>query len=872
MKETDVLSQLHTKRRSYSDLSRFLVTRTSEVPNFTLLLGAGCSVTSGIRTASELTSLWKEEIYKSAHPEVTTPTVEQINQYMARQESSWFVPNREYSCLFERRFDLPRQRRMFIEAEVADKNPSIGYAYLIKLVENGYLNTLFTTNFDDLINEAFFRFSDLRPIVCAHDSSVSSISITSKRPKIIKLHGDYLFDDIKSTVRETETLEENIKKKFSEFSREHGLIVAGYSGGDRSIMDVISHLLRSDDYFRHGIYWCFRKGERPSEDLLKLLWKDRVYFVEIDGFDELMAQLHRDAIGDKLPVETNLISDKPRRTVISFCRNEYLLSSNSEIIVRDIDKLKKLSERENFIDVIRSVTEKESSSSGGVENKMTDAEVGALISAKHKISMGDFDGAREQLQEAIKSASSWQAREEFLVVAVKNEESFGDLVAAVAIVDDLIKLDPREEAWLLWKANLLPSAELKKAVIDQAIGINPFSSDAWCDKAQLLVEEIEAGYGAIESLHVDACTAFKNSIAMNPSIDNRAWLKYFDYLAGTGKTFSRAKEELSELLTSGQNQDARQIDVLRASMTYIHAYDRSSRPEVDSLIEGVKKAKDAANRHNYFSYEILHLDVLEKFDRDSDLAAKITELSQNEVALKSPGFLYRRSKYHLKHHGDLQAAISDLESAIGIAHDSTYIIRLGLLYKYAKLSDKLRTLSEVNYKYLTPEERIRLLRFKAESEGDRKLELELARKIYSFKAFLSIQGVVDESHTLLLLGNYAAAEAVCKAALDKVGFNLTHAPLIINYELAKLRADGKLNKGRMGSIVTGCSDERAVACALYLLDDINQAKSKFIKLLQEDREFEFLASEWAVFQDSKGRDFLESCKADIKAKARRTAA
>jgi hypothetical protein len=59
----------------------------------------------------------------------------------------------------------------------------------------------------------FHQFSDLRPIVCAHDSAISSITITSKRPKIIKLHGDYLFDDIKSTVRETESLEENNKKE-----------------------------------------------------------------------------------------------------------------------------------------------------------------------------------------------------------------------------------------------------------------------------------------------------------------------------------------------------------------------------------------------------------------------------------------------------------------------------------------------------------------------------------------------------------------------------------------------------------------------------------------------------------------------------------
>ena len=872
MKEADVLSQLHAKRRSYSDLSRFLVTRTSEVPNFTLLLGAGCSVTSGIRTAYELTSLWKAEIYKSAHPEVVAPTAEQIDQYMTRQETSWFVPTREYSCLFERRFDLPRQRRMFIEAEVADKNPSIGYAYLIKLIEGGYLNTLFTTNFDDLINEAFFRFSDLRPIVCAHDSSVSSISITSKRPKIIKLHGDYLFDDIKSTVRETETLEENIKKKFSEFSREHGLIVVGYSGGDRSIMEVVNHLLRSDDYFRHGIYWCLRKGERPSEELLKLLWKDRVYFVEIDGFDELMAQLHRDAVGDKLPVETNVISDKPRRTVASFCRNEYLLASKSEIIARDIDRLKKLSEREKFIDVIRSVTEKESDSSGNVESKMTDSEVGELISAKHKVSMGDFEGARDKLKELISTASSWQAKEDFLVVAAKNEEKFGDPAAAVAIIDDLIKSDPREEAWLLWKANLLSDIAKKSLAIDQAIELNPFSSEAWCDKAQLLADKVEAGYEANEALNGEVCAAFKNSIRIDPSIDNSAWLKYSDYLVGPGKSFSCAKEELLGLLSSGQMQDARRTKVLRTAMNYIHAHSKQSKADVDALIVSVKEAKESANKHSFFKYEILHLDVLEKFDRNSELTEKIIELSQSEGAIKKPQFLYRRSRYNLRNNGDLRAAISDLEDAVSILQDPNYIIRLGVLYKYEKLSDKLQALSEVNARYLSPEERLKLVRFKAESEGNRKLELEIVRKINSSRAYESVQGVIDESHTLLMDGNHVGAEIVCRGALDRLGFNLSQAPLIINYEIARLRTDGKINKGRLGGVVTGCSNEHAVACALYLLDNISQSKEKFVMLLREDRELEFIMSEWAIFQDSKGRDFIESCKAEIKSISRKVAA
>jgi hypothetical protein len=191
--------------------------------------------------------------------------------------------------------------------------------------------------------------------VCAHDSAISSITITSKRPKIIKLHGDYLFDDIKSTVRETESLEENTKKKFVEFARDHGLIVVGYSGHDRSVMDVLQHLLKQDEYFKNGIYWCLREQEKPTDELVKLLWRDRAYWVNIDGYDEFMAQLYDECVGNVLPIDTALVSEKPREIISRFCDNLYLQSSSSAVVKRDLARLKQEQNREALVESLREV-------------------------------------------------------------------------------------------------------------------------------------------------------------------------------------------------------------------------------------------------------------------------------------------------------------------------------------------------------------------------------------------------------------------------------------------------------------------------------------------------------------------------------------
>ena len=177
----------------------------------------------------------------------------------------------------------------------------------MNLLRNEVFNTVFTTNFDDLLNESCYNFSsDVRPIVCAHDSSVKNIRITSKRPKIIKLHGDFLFDSIKNTSRELETLEVNMKEKFRQFAPEFGMIVIGYAGNDRSVMETISSLLSTEGNFPHGIYWCHLEGEEKnfSDYVEGLRRHQNFHTVAIKGFDEFMAEIY-DSMEQKLPNEVS---------------------------------------------------------------------------------------------------------------------------------------------------------------------------------------------------------------------------------------------------------------------------------------------------------------------------------------------------------------------------------------------------------------------------------------------------------------------------------------------------------------------------------------------------------------------------------------
>ncbi len=315
-------------KRDKTHLINLIGRRSNETPNFALLIGAGASVSSGVKTASQMIVEWRRQLYEQSK------SSEPFEEWLQKQD--WHEDEEEYSILFEKVCDQRSQRRIYIEECVKDAKPSWGYIYLANIIAHNCFNVIFTPNFDDLLNEACFLYADLRPIVCAHDSAVADIRVTSARPKIIKLHGDFLYDSIKNTVRETEALENNMRDKFMQFAREYGLVVVGYGGNDRSIMDTLEMVLRSEGHFPNGLYWCRRKEDKASKKLVRLMRRENTYWVEIEGFDEFMAELHR-GLGLTLP---NAVRDPYKATTERL--NTFILPKaevKHPIIKEDITKL-----------------------------------------------------------------------------------------------------------------------------------------------------------------------------------------------------------------------------------------------------------------------------------------------------------------------------------------------------------------------------------------------------------------------------------------------------------------------------------------------------------------------------------------------------
>ena len=852
------LDQLEGKRRSYADVSRFVGSRSAGTANYSLLLGAGCSISSNVKSASQLISEWREAVFARLCP-AEPYSEEKAVEYLTKNHAGWYNPQREYASLFEKNFDLPRQRRMFVEKEVAGKAPNLGYAYLVRLIEEGFFNTVFTTNFDDLINESFFQFSQTRPIVCAHDSGIGSITVTSKRPKVIKLHGDYLFDDIKATVRETESLEDNTRKKFMEFCRDFGLIVVGYAGHDRSIMDVLQHLLRSDDYFKSGVYWCLRKGDHPSDELVKLLWRDRVYFVEIDGFDELMASLHGDLVGSSLPIDSGVVTNKPKHIIKGFCENPYLNDSPSEIIRRDLDRLRRRGDREELFSVLRDAREDSPEKERASVDIMSERDLATILDIKNFVSTGDFDTARARIRRELESRPSKLLSKELSELRIRVEELAGDLGAAVTAVDWLIEDDPKESEHYIRKTYLTVDHEERLRILEIAESLDRYNYRLYARRAKCCMDAYNAGLvpgraDLLRRIEEDLEKCFQ----LEPGPRNEMWREAAAFYSQCGFSKDVFRTKLDSLVERCEKFGPWRIVTLRVRLERWSRYKQDRRSEESrQLLEDIATAKLKSAKSLHSAYEWVHLDALRDLDRKDDLSRRLSELAVIPDLAETREYYRRKADFLTRFNGDMQGAVSALRSAAKLKFVLSDVIRLcSLLEAMGDGKGILDVISEYSSR-LSSLEKCLLKRMQLIASND--IEGALAQLRSSFtKRLVSSSHKVAEVHDLLILGRNAEAGGIAKEILEAGNWNKTEfGELIVNYELALVRQGQSVNRKRLSELVDVAQNDSIKACANYLLGEVAKAKEAFVGEIRDDREKRFIIPKWAIFNDARGRAFIE---------------
>lgn len=336
-----------------------------------LLLGAGASVESGVPSAADCIWDWKKEIFLSQNPvlvdnytNIKLDSVRFVIQKWLDNQNIYPALNsdEEYSFYAQKAYLIDDDRRKYFQHLIDGKKPSLGYHLISMLAEKNLFKSVWTTNFDGLMVKCAHQY-DITPIEITLESVERIYRNDVKRELLcVALHGDYKYGKLKNTAVELDAQNDVFAEAINHELINHDLIVLGYSGRDKSLMEALRNAYASRGTGK--LFWC-GYGDGPNESVKELIeYVNEVgrvaYYVPTDGFDKTIYSLARHCmsedkifiqnieklkqkLGSKIDISTNgfvsgdIIINKIADTnvfPISFAKNCYQL----EILYSDNEK------------------------------------------------------------------------------------------------------------------------------------------------------------------------------------------------------------------------------------------------------------------------------------------------------------------------------------------------------------------------------------------------------------------------------------------------------------------------------------------------------------------------------------------------------
>lgn len=338
-------------------LSQMMKESTENGERFCFILGSGASVESGIPSGNTFEMQWMNclmgqmddrgmpamdaeetrRIAKILHAEkkIEFP-LEKIEQaWLSAKAEGKSIPSKFYFDIYKLRFHAnPHQGYSYLEKIMERCEPSLGYHTLAKLLtENNLNNLVITTNFDSLVEDALFLYTDKKPLVVGHESLADYMDANIQRPIVAKVHRGLMYAPFNSP-ETTSELKAEWQRALSYALNTYTPVVIGYAGGDHSLMSFLEDEATT---IRNSVYWCYlgkpALSDLPEEGIRQFVEKRNGYFVAIDGFDALMVEIGKTLYGDAIrpSVTEKRLKEKHDRRVRQYNEQWDNLNSKPEI-------------------------------------------------------------------------------------------------------------------------------------------------------------------------------------------------------------------------------------------------------------------------------------------------------------------------------------------------------------------------------------------------------------------------------------------------------------------------------------------------------------------------------------------------------------
>ena len=304
---------------------------------FCFILGAGASVSSGIPTGAELEYKWMEDMNQYPGIKEVRLAAEALKEHLdhnfeeiekvwkdAKEQKRKSLPSEYYFDIYTLRFH-PNHRNgyHYLENLMECTKPSFGYHPLsLLLTDGGGSNLVITTNFDSLVEDSLFLYTDKKPLVINHELLAEFAGdLNIKRPIVAKIHRGLFFNPLNRT-EETNKLHGRWKEVLEKVFQNYTPIVIGYGGGDGSLMGVLKE---ESVEMKNGIYWCYvEKYGLPNSDIQTIIENKKGYLVRTAGFDAVMLAIGNAFFPNKIdPAETEKYLGNKIDLQIENYREEY---------------------------------------------------------------------------------------------------------------------------------------------------------------------------------------------------------------------------------------------------------------------------------------------------------------------------------------------------------------------------------------------------------------------------------------------------------------------------------------------------------------------------------------------------------------------
>jgi hypothetical protein len=271
---------------------------------YALLLGSGISRSAGIPTGWEIVLDLIHELAAGAG-EPCEPG----------SEEAWYVERFGSKPTYDRLLDevtgFKVERAQLLASYIeptADgraegtKVPQEAHRAIARLVREGYIRVIITTNFDQLLEEALRAESIVPRVVSTPEAVEQALPLTQERCTIIKVHGDYTSGELKNTTEELAEYDARLNRLLERVFGDFGLIVCGWSGEwDRALRAV----LKESSSRAYSTFWAAR-GQIGDEAIAVLNSRRGKALINIDDADSFFQVLEEKvtAIREVLNSET----------------------------------------------------------------------------------------------------------------------------------------------------------------------------------------------------------------------------------------------------------------------------------------------------------------------------------------------------------------------------------------------------------------------------------------------------------------------------------------------------------------------------------------------------------------------------------------